>query len=127
MSRISTELLFEAGKKVSAALGMCPSFGSKSGFRSQFPNKDPIFNCYMMIAFDNYVCSDSGIIYPLWKGDIVVEDNEVLLKELAKELKATLFIYRESTVHNRTFNGHLFPYSDFKAQITSRGEVSYGD
>ena len=47
------------------------------------------------------------------------------LKILSQTIKSDLYLYREGTVHNETFNGREFPYKK-PALIIEGGEIKKG-
>lgn len=90
-------------------------FGSKSGYREAHPKADPIFNSYIL-AQDDY-----GLLQRLQPtGDIEVTSEKDLekLKKVAIETKSDLYVYHESTVHNVTFNGGVFPYERWRIKVS---------
>lgn len=96
-------------------VGVGRYFGSKSGYRDQNPKADPIFNSYLLTA-DNrgllQVVSGSGDI------EITSEAQMNALKLVCEALRQDLFIYHESTVHNETFNGRIFPYESWRVKVS---------
>lgn len=90
-------------------------FGSKSGYRESNPKADPIFNAYIL-AKDDY-----GLLQKLQPtGDIEITSEKDLekLKQVSIETKSDLFVYHESTVHNVTFNGGVFPYEQWRVKVS---------
>lgn len=94
-------------------LGFSPCLGSKSAYRENYPEKDPIFNATIMAQDSN------GELYKIWYGDIELTNNETLdkLKLLSELLNSDLYLYRESTINNETFNGRRFPYEHYSARV----------
>ena len=95
---------------------------SKSDYYEKNPDCNPIFNAYLLAE------NDSGELDQIWNGDIESTDTTDLgkLKILARTIKSNLYLYRESTVHNQTFNGREFPYKNPALIITKNGEVKNG-
>ncbi len=93
-------------------------FGSKSGYRDENPSSDPIFNSYLLTA------DQKGLLQVVYgSGDIELtsEKQMTALKEICQELRQDLYIYHESTVHNQTFNGRVFPYERYRVKVSFRG------
>lgn len=103
-------------------LGIAPCLGSKSGYRENNPHSNPVFNSYMM-AQNAY-----GQLEQIWNGDLDLAKEVTLgkLKILARTVKSNIYIYRESTVHNATFNGRMFPYNNYVICITKTGKIEDG-
>lgn len=92
-----------------------PMFGSKSGYRREFPDRRPIFNAYLLMQ------DRDGLLHPVWLGDLELTVCEPLLVVLALEAKTSVYVYREGTVLNSTFNGGPFPYERWTVRVTKQG------
>lgn len=75
----------KATKLATIHIGLCGRiFGSKSGYHRQFPNHITIFNCNITTAKAK-----------IWYGDVDITLDEQKLKELAKELNETIYLFYE--------------------------------
>ena len=95
---------------------------SKSLYQEQNPNANPIFNSYLLAQ------NEEGELEKIWNGDIESTSATDLgkLKILARTIKSNLYLYREATVHNATFNGRRFPYESPALIISKNGEITNG-
>lgn len=89
---------------------------SKSQYLDKHPEKRPVFNAYVLWQ------DPTGYLVPVWNGDLELTECQERLLKCAAELKArfhssNIYIYKESTVHNSTFNGGPFPYSEYCASV----------
>lgn len=108
------------------SVGLNSCFGSKSQYRDTVPDCDPVFNAYILSK------DEHGLLQIVSSGqcDLELTDENTLkkLQLLCLQAKQDVFVYHESTVHNRTFNGHVFPYEDWRVKVSFRhGDVPFVD
>jgi len=87
-------------------------FGSKSDYRSRHPHDLIIFNSYVLTK------DEDGLLQKVQSfGDLNLSNPETIetIKKICLECECNLRIYKESTVHNETFNGYIFPYDSWTA------------
>lgn len=93
---------------------------SKSAYREANPGADPAFNAYILWQ------DERGYLLLVHVADLELTDVERILK-VSRKLKSesvpsNLYVYRESTVHNETFNGNPFPYTCWSLAVI-HGEI----
>jgi hypothetical protein len=88
-----------------------PCFGSKSDYLRKFPDRNPVFNAKVLYQ------RQDGALDECWSGDLELSECKPQLLKLADVLNTNLYIYRESTVNNRVFNGARFPYEHWTVAV----------
>jgi hypothetical protein len=110
----------EVAKRVALnLLGNC-YLGSKSTAHKIYPDKDLVFNGQVW-AMER----GCGHLHHIHTCDLILNDQAILLEELASQLKTEIYIYRESTVNNQVFNGRVFPYERYDYAIRQNRGGSY--
>lgn len=87
---------------------------SKSTYNKVNPENNILWNAYVLTK-DTYGLLQLTFV----NGDVELNDNDTIqkLKNICSELKQDIYLYRESTVHNETFNGRIFPYKAWDAHV----------
>lgn len=106
---------------VKAHLGSA-HFGSKSAYRTQYPDRNPVFNAHVLWQ------DHSGFLQLVHICDLELTEIKPVLLDLFQDLQtaklpSSLYIYRESTVHNETFNGRPFPYGAWIIRV-AHGQIT---
>ena len=101
-------------------------FGSKSSFNLKNRNSDAVFNAYTLYKDDYGLLQKINTSFDF---DLNNKEHIDSLIKVCNDFKNDIYIYREGTVHNQTFNGRVFPYDKYVIKLSynqhSEEKVTY--